>query len=236
MDLCDQLVRRVDPEQRSLGTFFNDEIAKKFDIDFFIGLPRDQLYRAARMTSTTYWDILIRLDDWAYSQFFFKILTGYKPLLKKAAQNPNWLEARGKYFKFNDPDNHELEIPAGNGIGTARALAKLFCLLDGSELLSRATVDKILKPVRTTPEDLVIGLNITWGWGFMHTRSPEGTYQIGHPGYGGQNGKYDPQEHLAFAYLRNHMAPEMGELTRTFRTLQHATYESVQKLRTKKKN
>lgn len=34
-----ELIRRVDPQHRSLGRFFHDEIAKPLPLDFFIGLP-----------------------------------------------------------------------------------------------------------------------------------------------------------------------------------------------------
>lgn len=64
-------------------------------------------------------------------------------------------------------------MAAANGIGTARALARLFCLLDGTELLSKETFKKISEPVIIETKDRVMGLNITWGWGFIHTTSPE---------------------------------------------------------------
>jgi CubicO group peptidase (beta-lactamase class C family) len=35
-----ELVRRVDPQHRSLGTFFQDEIATPLGLDFYIRLPR----------------------------------------------------------------------------------------------------------------------------------------------------------------------------------------------------
>ena len=63
--LVDQLVRRIDPQQRSVGRFFRDEVAKPYgkqgvlisyfknpkrfpDLDIHIGLPREQFYRMAR--------------------------------------------------------------------------------------------------------------------------------------------------------------------------------------------
>jgi len=232
--LCEQLVRRADPQHRSLGKFFQDEIAKPLNIDFFVGIPREELYRVARMTVPTLWDVIIRLDDWSFVQLFLmQLRRGNNPLADKVLANPNWLDTSGGRFQFNNPDIQELEVPGANGIGTARALARLFCLLDGSELLSRNTVKKITQPVLVDQTDQVFGMNVTSGWGFMFTKSPEGHYQIGHPGYGGQNAKYDPQEHLAFAYLRSNMAPDMLEWTRTMRNLQKAVYESIKGLKSK---
>jgi CubicO group peptidase (beta-lactamase class C family) len=34
-----ELVRRIDPRRRSLGRFFDEEIAKPLDLDFYIGIP-----------------------------------------------------------------------------------------------------------------------------------------------------------------------------------------------------
>jgi len=232
--LCDQLVRRVDPQHRSLGKYFQDEIAKPFGIDFYIGLPRDQLYRVSRMTVATFWDLVKRLDDWPYVEFLAKFtFRRQNPFMAKIMNNPDWLISDNTYFKFNNPDLHEIEMPAANGMGTARALARLYCLLDGTELVSKTTLNKISQPIIVGQEDRVVGLNISWGWGFMHTLNNQGQWQIGHPGYGGQNAKYDPQERVAIAYIRNNMAPDMGEMTRTFRNLQHATFESIRAQKSK---
>lgn len=64
-------------------------------------------------------------------------------------------------------------MPGANGIGTARGLARLFCLLDGNDFLSDATKRKISEPVVIEHEDRVIGFELTSGWGFMFTKSPQ---------------------------------------------------------------
>jgi len=71
----------------------------------------------------------------------------------------------------------------------------------------------------------------------MHRMSPHGHYAFGHPGFGGQHSKLDRHENLAFAYLRNNMAPEVdGDRARTFRNLERALYESLdQRSKTKKR-
>jgi len=231
--LCEQLVRRVDPQHRSLGQFLQEEIAKPFNIDFFIGIPREELYRMARLAPPSIWDVIIRLDDWPFVEMLLTHLFKKKPLLHKVMGNPEWFTGKQGGFIGNNPDFQEVEIPAVNGVGTARALARLFCLLDGSELLSKNTVDKITKPVTFDQEDNVIGMNLTTGWGFLFTKNPDGHYRTGHPGYGGQNAKFDPHEHLAYAYLRSNVAPDMFEYTRTFRNLQNALYQSTKALKAK---
>nr|XP_006819921.1 PREDICTED: beta-lactamase domain-containing protein 2-like [Saccoglossus kowalevskii] len=50
--IIDQIIRRVDPLHRSLGQFFDDVIAKPFDIDFYIGLPGHLHQHVADLQST----------------------------------------------------------------------------------------------------------------------------------------------------------------------------------------
>jgi CubicO group peptidase (beta-lactamase class C family) len=45
--LAGELVRRVDPMNRTLGQFIRDEIAKPLQIEFYIGLPAEQLHRVS---------------------------------------------------------------------------------------------------------------------------------------------------------------------------------------------
>jgi CubicO group peptidase (beta-lactamase class C family) len=45
--LAGELVRRVDPMNRTLGEFIRDEIAKPLEIEFYIGLPTEQLHRVS---------------------------------------------------------------------------------------------------------------------------------------------------------------------------------------------
>uniref|UniRef100_A0A915Q236 Beta-lactamase-related domain-containing protein n=1 Tax=Setaria digitata TaxID=48799 RepID=A0A915Q236_9BILA len=48
--LLDQIVRRVDPLKRSVAQFFHEEIQKHMeDKDFYLGLPRNEHYRVARI-------------------------------------------------------------------------------------------------------------------------------------------------------------------------------------------
>ena len=43
-----ELIRRVDPQRRNLGQFFQDEVAKPLDLEFYIGLPPGFLIRGLR--------------------------------------------------------------------------------------------------------------------------------------------------------------------------------------------
>lgn len=54
----------------------------------------------------------------------------------------------------------------------------------------------------------------------------QGDYLLGHPGYGGQNVKYDPKYKLSMAYVRNGLSPEFDDCW-SFTALQNALYESI---------
>ncbi|KAJ8049426.1 Beta-lactamase domain-containing protein 2 [Holothuria leucospilota] len=47
----DAIVRRVDPEKRSIGKFFDEEVSKPFDIDAYIGAPLELDHRTGRCTN-----------------------------------------------------------------------------------------------------------------------------------------------------------------------------------------
>lgn len=68
----------------------------RLGIDFYIGLPRDQLHRVARMTTPGFWDLVYRLDDHLF--VFFLIVSQFiqkKPLMAKIESNPTWSDMTG---------------------------------------------------------------------------------------------------------------------------------------------
>lgn len=68
---------------------------------------------------------------------------------------------------------HSLEIGGANGIGTARAIAKLFCVVDSGKIINKTTIDHLLKPTWIDTVELTMHTTTTWGWGFYHTKNPE---------------------------------------------------------------
>jgi CubicO group peptidase (beta-lactamase class C family) len=226
--LIDQLLRRVDPKKRSLGQFFREEIAEPHKLDFYIGLPLELEYRVARIKHPTVLrDVFGRLNDPIFWQTVYALYSQKSDSLNnRLKKNPNWVSEDAMHF--NNPELHALEIGAANGIGTARALAQLFCLVDSGKLINKSLVDQLLKPVFISEADHVMNLNITWGYGFMHTKNPDGQYQLGHPGFGGQNVKYDPHYKLSMAYIRNGLSLDMGD-SRSFQMLQSELYNAIKK-------
>jgi len=115
---------------------------------------------------------------------------------------------------FNDPEIQAAEVPAANGISTARSLARLYagCVseIDGPRILSRSSIDDAIRVLSSGrqlfgPPDS----GQRWGTGFMLDSPPArplvGTRSFGHDGAGGQLGFADDEFGVGFAYLSNQM-------------------------------
>jgi CubicO group peptidase (beta-lactamase class C family) len=175
--LCGELVRRTDG--RSLGTFWREEVAAPWGLDFHIGTrPPDQL----------------RVID----------LVGEIPepegeLSRVATTNPPGLLDPAV---VNSEVWRAAEIPAVNGHGSANAVARFYTgLLNGGELggirlVSRAIVDA-MSAGELTALDLLLEEQVTWGLG-VGIWEGEG---YGMAGLGGSVGLADPALGLAEAYV-----------------------------------
>ena len=108
-----ELLRRVDPQHRSLGQFFQEEIATPLRLDFYIRLPE-----------TVPDSKLATLVD----PSLFEMLFGFPFRMTPAVWNPRSNIRRALLGSELAHDKQciyprNLEIPAGGGVGTARALA-----------------------------------------------------------------------------------------------------------------
>jgi CubicO group peptidase (beta-lactamase class C family) len=105
------------------------------------------------------------------------------------------------------------EMPAVNGVFTARALATLYGALanggevDGVRLLSHQTVHELGR-VQRRERDYVLGLPMRWRLGyhqaFTSSRSPAWK-AFGHYGFGGSGAWADPETGLAVAFVTNRL-------------------------------
>nr|KAG5690855.1 hypothetical protein BaRGS_031207 [Batillaria attramentaria] len=118
----DALIRRADPKHRNLTQFFQDEIAKPFGIDFFIGLPREQAWRAARghlITSVEFFSLLLDTD---HRYLIWNMLTSSDELFTKSGK------AISGFDMDTSNDLTKLDVGVGStmGFGAAGPLAKLY--------------------------------------------------------------------------------------------------------------
>ena len=203
-----ELIRRVDPEHRTLGRFFADEIAAPLGLEFYFGVPADvpdsriaevKVYRGA--------EVLLHLDSMPP-----KMVLGFarrRSLTARAFGNPPLRSAAD----LNRPKYRAVEIPAGAGVGQVRGVARAYGeLATGAPTLglSDATLAELHAPAPAPSGgsvDLVLHVESAFSLGFLKP-SPRflfGSSQraFGHTGAGGSFGYADPDLELGFAYAPN---------------------------------
>jgi CubicO group peptidase (beta-lactamase class C family) len=139
-----------------------------------------------------------------------------------ALVNPFGLAARAialadgvKDVDVNSDEIRALEIPAGNGTGTARSLAKLYCLAatGGTQLGLTPDVLDALKAPAVPPtkgvRDVVGQADTSYSLGFNKPTSKwvfgSSGYAFGTPGAGGSFGFADPDTGVGFGYVMNRL-------------------------------
>ena len=125
---------------------------------------------------------------------------------------------------FNREAIHRAVIPAANGIGTARDMARFYaCLanggeLDGTRLLEAETVAEATRTHAETESDGTLARPARYGLGFwtgglandmFGSLSRERTF--GHAGLGSVFGWGDPELDVGFAYVTNGIREESWE-------------------------
>ena len=223
-----ELIRRADPEHRTLGRFFAEEIARPLGIEFYIGLPPEVPdERLARLLTYTPIRGLAALR--------------YTPISTTARMLWPWsLLRRSMLFADVGPNDRrwlEVEVPAGNGVGTARAIARAYSAFaeGGAELgLTERTLAELAAPHDVAqPRDAVIGRPSWLSLGYLKP-GPNldfGTSQaaFGTPGAGGSFGFADPDARLGFAYVMNRMDYHLFDDPRE-KALRDAVHRAIRRL------
>jgi CubicO group peptidase (beta-lactamase class C family) len=209
--LLGEVVRRV--TDKSFGRFFADEIAGPLKLDMWIGLPQSEEHRVAPHFSK---GPQLTVEQW--KQLFAGLGVDVNSRLMRtvlyAFQTTD--EAIGTIM--NSRAGHEAEIPAGNGIGNARSLAKMYAALigevDGVRLISPEAMEKARAwqtKGLTAPGDMAKAARVEpqrFGLGFELARAPEpmlGEGSFGHAGAGGRMGFAHPESGFALGYVCNNM-------------------------------
>ncbi len=223
-----ELIRHVDPAHRTLGQFFHEEIARPLKIEFYIGLPpdiSDERLAKLRLFSPMR---AIRALPLVPKGFVMRILWPWS-LLRKSMLFAD--------ADFNDRRWLEVEIPAGNGVGTARAIARAYsAFADGDAQLgitpaTLASLTAVHDVER--PRDAVMGVPSWMSLGFLRP-GPQLDWgssrrAFGTPGAGGSFGLADPDARLGFAYVMNNMDFHMFDDPRE-KALRDAVYRSIRRL------
>ena len=208
-----ELLRRVDPQHRSLGQFFQDEIASPLGVDFYIRLPESiPTSRLAVLEKGNPFKVLARLP-------FRLMLSSLNPrsaIFRALVVNP------GSWVSLDDERVYarNLEVPSGGGVGTARAMARAYSVFatDGRELgLRQETLRALSAPAIPSGHgfyDEALKGEIQFSLGFMKT-CPNWPFghagAFGSPGAGGSLGFADPQSGMAYAYVTNRLGGVTGD-------------------------
>jgi CubicO group peptidase (beta-lactamase class C family) len=197
-----ELMRRVDPAHRTVGRVFRDEVAMPLDAEFYIGLPPGVPDgRLARIKPLSRWGGLLALRYTPPSVTMRMIRPG--SLLRRAFA--------GLDVDQNDRRYLEVEVPAGNGVGTARGIARAYSAFaeGGADLgIAGETFERVTAPPAVAhPRDEVLGVPSYFSLGFLRP-GPDLAFgssprAFGMPGAGGSFGFADPDARLGYAYVMN---------------------------------
>jgi CubicO group peptidase (beta-lactamase class C family) len=202
--LVGEVVRRV--AGRSVGRLFAEEVAGPLGLDFWIGLPPEREASVARLAAGRFDFAGISADDPALA--FAAAIFDVESLTFRAFANP---PGQLDVESFNAPELHQAEWPAANGIGTARALARLYGELACDRVLSAATLEEASRAQVSGP-DRVLAVDTRFGLGFsLHSVVPaDGPDLFGHEGAGGSVAFADRSRGLGFAYVMNQLTATLG--------------------------
>ncbi|UCM89727.1 serine hydrolase domain-containing protein [Streptomyces marincola] len=205
--LVGEVIRRV--SGRSPGRFFADEIARPLGLDFFIGLPASERGRVSRMVYRRPAVDLTTVPIEAVPEELREQVDAWR--------DPNSLGNRAfavtdpAAIDFDAPEVQAAELPSSNGIGTARALARMYAALigevDGVRLLARGTLASATEE-QAVGKDRVLVVASRFSAGFMlptEGTPMTGQNAFGHTGRGGSLAFADPEHGIAFGYVMNHI-------------------------------
>jgi len=205
-----ELLRRLDPQHRSLGQFFHDEIASPLGLDVYISLPEDiPNGRLATMTRPTWLEL--------FHGFPLRLALDTMNRRSKISQ-----ALRGSELPHDEPRVYarNLEVPSGGAVGTARAIAHAYSVFatGGRELGLRSETLELLSapavaPTRGFYDECLKGHGIQFSLGFMKSSPalPFGSPRaFGSPGAGGALGFADPVTGVGYAYVTNRMGTRLA--------------------------
>jgi len=206
-----ELLRRVDPQHRSLGQFLQQEIASALHEEMYIRLP--EAIPNSRLATIAPPGRLAMLLGFPL-RFALEAMNPHSNISRALEVNPG----TGVYFDPRRVYARDLEVPSGNGVGTARAIAHAYGVFatDGRELgLRRDTLDLLAAPAIPSTHgfyDECLKGDVQFSLGFMKPSPlwPFGSAaSFGSPGSGGSLGFADPSVGVGYAYVTSQMGAHL---------------------------
>jgi len=196
--LLGELVRRI--TGKTLGTFFREEVATPLNADFHIGVPEEVDHRVSKLIPPP----MPKPGEPGSMVFDSKTVQGRVMMNPINTAETSWERAW-----------RAAEIPAANGHGNARSLARVGAAmacggeLDGVRLMGMTTIEKALEE-QSYETDLVTQMPIRYGLGFglPNKEMPVGPNPrtLYWAGWGGSMVIMDLDARLSWGYAMNKMA------------------------------
>lgn len=224
-----ELLRRVDPQHRSLGQFFQEEIASPLGLDLYIRLPEDiPNSRLAAISPPGPIEMLLGFP----LRLTLDAMNRRSNIYRALMINPGsavYLDEQRVYAR-------NLEVPSGGAVGTARAIAHAYSVFatGGRELGLRAETLELLAapavpPARGFYDECMKSDGIQFSLGFMKptpTLSFGSASSFGAPGAGGALGFADPSAGVGYAYVTSQMGATLTGDPRDV-ALRNALYAAI---------
>jgi CubicO group peptidase (beta-lactamase class C family) len=195
--LLGELIRRI--TGLSPGAYFREAIADRLGLRTWIGLPREEIDRLARLAEAPGRPAMPGPET-----LIMRMVT-----MNGAFAFPGLAQPHG----WNDPELLTAEVPGAGAVSSATGLAGLFAAavtgVDGTDrLLTAQTVSDLVGEQAAGPSWSGMDAGQRWGSGFLldaPSRALLGPRSFGNDGAGGQFAFGDDQYGIGFAYVANRM-------------------------------
>jgi CubicO group peptidase (beta-lactamase class C family) len=210
-----EMVRRA--SGKSLGAFFQDEVARPLGIDYWIGLPEEIEPRVAPCLPYAY------KPEHSDMPFMHDLRTDKHSIAYLFFMNCGAWRTGGA----NSRAGHAAQLGASNGITNARGMAGLYAPLaqGGGRLVDARTLARMSQVSMATHDDATLRIPMRYALGFLKSTDNRkrsigaklfgidcdslimSSDAFGHSGAGGSAGFADPVAGMSFGYTMNRMGP-----------------------------
>ena len=206
--LIGELIRRI--TGKSLGKFFQDEVSKPYNLEYWIGLPQKEVDRVAKVTPFS------SSPSDKPSGFAEAFRTDPESMQRLSLTNTGG-------YDYNSVETYKSEIGGVGWITNARSLAGMLTPLaqNNGKLLSKDGVQRLSQLHSVPGVDKMLMLPTSFSEGFMLHMDNRGNFEgeggsfiigpnaFGHVGFGGSSATFaDPDCKMSFVYMVNKLGGE----------------------------